>query len=324
MYAVDNSGAGGYIYGVLNIKIRFYVKERAMSSINYFSHIYNCKPADLRAKPVDAVVPITCLDGSAVEGTIYYQAQWLAKPLEQSGLVKHDSDKLMVFLGSDPANHEDLGAEVELWLENDKLVLTETCVVFVPSGVAHGRMVVKSVRRPVIHYFCLMNSSFYNEEPAEAAAPAGTYAGNKVVKYAPVDGFLPPAPEGFLTRLIWLDGLKLSGAPYMEAVWFHNANDEGPENHSHEFDELIGFLGGDPDNPGELHGEVTMEFDGETVGFTKSCVIYIPRGVAHSPILVPRLDRSIIHFSGGNGGDYARRDKDNKESFRGAVVKAPK
>jgi len=291
-----------------------------MSSLQYFSHIYDCKPADLRVEPGDAVLPITCLDGSAVDGTIYYQAQWLTKPLTQSGMVRHDSDKLMVFLGADPDDHEDLGAEIELWLENDRLTLTETCVVFVPKGVAHGSMTVRDVRRPVINWFCLMNSSIYNEEEAEATVPAGTYAGNVVYKYAPVDGFLPPAPEGFLTRLVWLDGAKLSGAPYMEAVWFHTENDEGPETHAHEFDELIGFIGADPLFPEELHGDLTMLLDGETVPFSKSCVVYIPRGMTHSPFLVPRLDRSIIHFSGGNGGDYARKDKDNKESFRGAMA----
>jgi len=291
-----------------------------MSNIKYFSHIYNCVPADLHLEPKGAVIPITCLDGGAVEGTIYYQAQWLAKACEQRAMVRHDSDKLMVFLGSDPENHEDLGAEIELWLENDKLTLTETCVVFVPKGVAHGNMTVSNVRKPVINYFCLMNSSFYNEEAAQATAPAGAYSGNVVYKYAPVDGFLPPAPEGFLTRLVWLDGAKLRGAPYMEAVWFHERNDDGPENHAHEFDELIGFLGSDPQHPDELHGDLTMLINGETVPFSKSCVIYIPRGMTHSPILVPRLDRSVIHFSGGNGGDYARRDKDNKESFRGAMA----
>ena len=293
-----------------------------MSSIKSLSHIYNCKPADLRVEPKNAVIPITCLDGSAVKDTIYYQAQWLAKPLTQTGMISHDSDMLMVFIGSNPDDHENLGAEIELWLENDKLTLTETCLVFIPRGVAYGRMTVANVKKPVINYFCLMNSSFYNEHSAEAKAPAGTYAGNVVVKYAPVDGFLPPAPEGFLTRLLWLDGAKLSGAPYMEAVWFHTSNNEGPENHAHEFDELIGFLGSDPEHPDELHGEVTLLLDGETVAFSKSCVAYIPRGVTHSPILVPKLDRSIIHFSGGNGGDYARRDKDNKESFRGATVKS--
>ena len=287
-----------------------------MSSSKYFSFNYQCKPADMHISPADAVRPIACLDGSVADSVMHYQASWLMKPFAEEGMVSHDSDELMVFLGSDPANPEDLGAQIELWVENDKLLLTDTCVVFVPKGAAHGLMKSADVRRPVIHYRCMMNSGFYNETPAKATAPVGTYAGNKVEKYAPVDGFLPPAPEGFLTRLIWIDGLKLQGAPYMEAVWFHTSNDTGPESHAHEFDEIIGFLGGDPEHPEELNGEVSLFIEGETITFTKSCVTYIPRGVMHSPILVPRLDSSIIHFSGGNGGDYARRDSENKDSFR--------
>ena len=275
-----------------------------MSSLRYFSHSYNCKPAEMRISPRDAVVPITSLNGDSVEGTIYYQAEWYVKPLEQEGMVKHTSDKVMAFLGADPGNHEDLGAEIELWLENDKLTITETCFVFIPAGVAHGRMAVRNVRNPFIHYFMLMTSSFYDEEPAQATAPVGAYADKVVYKYAPPNGFVPEAPEGFLTLLLWIDHAKLAGAPYMEAVWFHTSNDDGPPTHKHDFDELIGFLGNDPNNPQELNGEVGFFLDDEMVKFTKSCVSYIPRGTDHSPIIVPRLDRSLIHFSGGNGGDY--------------------
>jgi len=278
-----------------------------MSSTKYFSHIYNCKPAEMRIKPRDAVKPITCLDGSAVKGTMYYQAEWYIKPLEQDGLAKLESDKLMAFIGTDPEKHEDLGAEVEIWLENDKLTITETCFVFVPAGVAHGCMKVRNVRKPFIHYFCLMTQSFYSEKLANATAPADTYLDKVVYKYAPPNGFLPEAPEGFLTLLLWIDHAKLAGAPYMEAVWFHTKNDEGPPTHSHDFDELIGFLGSDPNNPESLNGEISTLLDGEMVSFTQSCVSYIPRGVEHSPILVPRLDRPVIHFSGGNGGDYLRK-----------------
>ncbi len=285
-----------------------------MSSLKYFSFARG--QTDFHIEPKDAVRPIVSLDGGAMETAMFYQASWLLKPFEQKGLYAHDSDKLMIFIGSDPSDHENLNAELELWIENDKLTLTETCVVFVPKGAAHGRLTAKNVTKPVIHYCCLMNSDCYNDKPAEATAPAGTYAGNVVVKYAPVDGFLPPAPEGFLTRLLWIDGVKLKGAPYMEAVWFHTKNETGPENHFHDFDELIGFLGSDPEHPEQLDGELTILIDGETVRFTESCVVFIPRGVTHSPILVPRLGRSIIHFSGGNGGDYARRDDEHEDTFR--------
>ena len=80
----------------------------------------------------------------------------------------------------------------------------------------------------------------------------------------------------------------------------------GPAAHTHDFDEVIGFLGTDPDDPGAL-GAVTFEVEGQTVAFDRSCVIYIPRGMRHSPILVPALERPIIHFTGGSGGDYATK-----------------
>ena len=121
-----------------------------------------------------------------------------------------------------------------------------------------------------------------------------------------MDGKLPGAPEGFLTLLLWLDGKKLKGAPYVEAVWFNRTNDTGPAPHEHEFDEFIGFIGSDPQHPEELNAEVRFHIDGDVVSVTKSCLVYIPRGVRHSPILVPRMERPIIHFSGGVGGAYKR------------------
>lgn len=290
-----------------------------MSSSKYFSFNRTSRVRTAQPAPEGAVKTIVSLDGSDVTDTIFYEAEWLMKDFEETGLHKHDSDELMLFFGSDKNDHENLNAEIEFWIENDKLTLTNTCVVYVPKGVAHGCMKVSTVSKPVILYRCLMNSSFYKEEPAEATAPVGMYAGNKVEKYAPVDGFLPPAPEGFLTRLLWLDGAKLKGAPYMEAVWFHTPNDSGPEPHFHEFDELIGFLGSNPEHPEKLDGELTILLDGETVRFTESCVLFIPKGVMHSPILVPSLNRSIIHFSGGNKGDYIRQDDSgNVDKFRSA------
>jgi mannose-6-phosphate isomerase-like protein (cupin superfamily) len=279
-----------------------------MSNTKYIALPGMGNPAKLPVQPEDARVTSVWLDKNVVKNCIFAEAAWFKKPFQETGLYKHASDELLVFFGSDPDDHENLNAEIEIWLENDKIVLTQTSVVFVPAGVAHGNMMVKNVTKPVIHFTCHMNSSAYEAIPAAATAPPGSFAKNWVEKYEPVNGFLPEAPEGFLTRLLWIDDAKLKGAPYYEAVWFHTTNDTGPQTHTHDFDELIGFLGSDPDHPEELGAEITFYLDGETVTLTKSCVIYIPRGVSHSPILVPKLERSIIHFSGGNGGNYAMKD----------------
>ena len=85
------------------------------------------------------------------------------------------------------------------------------------------------------------------------------------------------------------DGKKLKGAPYAEAVWFCTTNDTGPAPHSHEdFDEFIGFIGSDPEDPENLNGEVNFFIEDEMISSTKSCLVYIPRGLRHSPIYIYR------------------------------------
>ncbi|MDR1217011.1 MAG: hypothetical protein LBJ99_00315, partial [Oscillospiraceae bacterium] len=203
---------------------------------------------------------------------------------------------------------ERLNAEIALRIENDTLTLTDTCAVFVPGGAAHGDFEVRSIERPVFCYSCRLNSDTFDDEaPAEASAPRGSYAGSAVTRYDPPSGKMPDAPEGFLELLLYLDNTRLPGAPYMETVWFKTANDTGPAPHEHDFDEFIGFIGTDPDAPSELGATLQFYIGDEAVTVKKSCLVYIPHGVRHSPIIIPELERPIIHFSGGNGGDYARR-----------------
>lgn len=278
-----------------------------MSIDEYFAFAPQDSPLKFNVAPDDAHVQVVRMDNDYFNGCIFQYASWFVKPFEWNGLIKHRSDKLIMLIGSDHNDPENLNAEIELWIENDKLVLTQTSIVFIPAGVAYGRLKIRNLTKPVFHYTCHTNTDRYEEIRAVATAPRGTYAGSWVEKYAPVDGFLPPAPEGFLTRLLWIDDKKLNGAPYLESVWFHTVNDTGPETHTHDFDEIIGFFGGDAEHPEELNAELSFQIGNETATFTKSCLLYIPRGIPHSPILVPKLERSIIHFSGGNGGDYIKK-----------------
>jgi hypothetical protein len=281
-----------------------------MSYAKYFALSGMATPIAVKLNPGDARVHSVTMDGSLIKGCMFGEACWFVKSFGRDSFFKHSSDELLMFIGSDPNDPENLNAEVELWIENDKLTFDTTSIVFVPAQAAHGRIRIKDLTKPVFHYTCHTNTDKYEETPAVATVAKGTYADNRVEKYAPVDGRLPTAPPGFLTRLLWVDGKKLRGAPYLEAVWFLTSNDTGPEEHTHDFDEFLGFVGTDVERPGELGAEIRFFIGGEAVTVTKSCLVYVPRGVTHSPILVPSLERPIIHFSGGNGGDYLRKGSD--------------
>ena len=283
------------------------MSKQQQPDIRFFSFAGKNAPKTVIQFDGDIYKRSVTMDSGVFHGSIFCEAGWFMKPFQKPTLKKHDSAALLVFIGSNPEDPENLNAEIELWIENDKLILTTTCFVFIPKGTAYGNMVIKNLTKPVLHYVSLMDTDTYHVSPAEATAAPGTYTGNVIEKYAPVDGRIPEAPEGFLTLILWIDGLKLKGAPYMEACWFHTTNDTGPEAHLHDnLDELIGFLGTDPDNPEELYAEVKFFVEDREITITKSCIVYIPRGVRHSPILVPKLERPIMHFSGGNGGNYYR------------------
>ena len=279
----------------------------------YFARGGSCPRPLFPCVPQDALRPAVCIDGSLVPGSFFGCVEWIAADLNADGLVKHDCDELHMFVGGDPDDCRSLNGTVDFQIENDCLVFSETSFVFVPRGCAHNLRSVQALKKPMLHYIMHVNAPTYRAEPAAATAPIGTYRNHRVTKYAPTDGRIPDAPEGFLTFLLWIDGKKLAGAPYTESVWFHTTNDTGPEEHVHDdLDEFIAFVGSDPDRPEELCGDVSFFIGGEQIHTAKSTIVFVPRRVKHSPLLVHALERDILHFSGGNSGDY---NKDANSTF---------
>jgi hypothetical protein len=66
---------------------------------------------------------------------------------------KHDYEEIFLFLGTDPKDPRDLGAEVEFWIgegkDQEKIVFNTSSSIYVPPGVAHFPQIWRNVRRPV-------------------------------------------------------------------------------------------------------------------------------------------------------------------------------
>ena len=106
---------------------------------------------------------------------------------------------------------------------------------------------------------------------------------------------------------VYIDDKVLKGAFYVECNWFWKANFYSPPVHTHNnMDEVLAFIGTDPANPQELCGEVELWLGDEQYFLTKSCLVYIPAGLKHCPMLVKRADRPIFHFSCGTSGAYEK------------------
>jgi hypothetical protein len=114
------------------------------------------------------------------------------------------------------------------------------------------------------------------------------------------------APADMRTSLVYLDDEVIKEAFYVECVWFWKGSDKSEvEAHTHDFDEVIAFFGTNPDDPQDLCGEVELWLEDEKHMLTKSCLVFVPKGMKHCPLVIRRVDRPIFHFTAGPAGTYA-------------------
>lgn len=60
----------------------------------------------------------------------------------------HDSDEVVMHIGTDFDNPTDLGAEIDFQVEDEVLTMDKTCAIYLPGGVKHGPLTWKRFTRP--------------------------------------------------------------------------------------------------------------------------------------------------------------------------------
>ena len=77
----------------------------------------------------------------------------------------HDQDEILCFIGANPMDYTDFGAEVELCLgaEGEKHIITKTTFVYVPKGLIHCPLNFKRVDKPIVFSDILLAPLYYNQ-----------------------------------------------------------------------------------------------------------------------------------------------------------------
>jgi hypothetical protein len=113
-------------------------------------------------------------------------------------------------------------------------------------------------------------------------------------------------------KVLSLDDHVLKGSWYTEAVWMWPGGDDvypevaEPDSHAHDYDETLGFFGTDRSDPYDLGGEIEFWLEDEKFVLTQSCLIFVPKGMRHCPLVIHKVDRPIFHFGAGPGGSYSQ------------------
>jgi hypothetical protein len=110
------------------------------------------------------------------------------------------------------------------------------------------------------------------------------------------------------THMFNLNETIAKGAFYVDCVWMWSQKGQMSTEiaHTHEWDEIWIFAGTDREHPKELGAVLDFYLGDEQYIIDKSCIVYIPGGLAHGPCGMQRIDRPLLFITMGNSTKYDR------------------
>ncbi|HSW57962.1 MAG TPA: hypothetical protein VLH15_06140 [Dehalococcoidales bacterium] len=122
---------------------------------------------------------ILFLDSDIVPGGFYTECVWIAprpanapKPApEQLARFKasvkphaHDFAEVLCFFGTDPEDVTKLNSRIELWINDEKHIITRSTMVYLPAGTLHCPLAFPKVGMPIIHFTSFPEGKIYYNE----------------------------------------------------------------------------------------------------------------------------------------------------------------
>lgn len=112
---------------------------------------------------------------------------------------------------------------------------------------------------------------------------------------------------------IYLDEMLVKGAPVtVDIGWRFQIPEPDPVEwtHTHDFDEVLCFMGTNPEKPHDLGAEIEFQIGDEKHTFTTTTTIFIPKGLEHCPFVHKRVDRPFILIAFSLSGKYPTAAED--------------
>ena len=121
---------------------------------------------------------------------------------------------------------------------------------------------------------------------------------------------------------IFINSGLVDGVPSLVDIgWHFTIPDPDPVEpaHCHDFDTVSCFVGSDPKAPSNLGAVLEMQLGDEKHILTKTCVIFIPKGLRHCPLIHRRVERPYLQivFAISNEKQYI------ESHFKGSKLPGP-
>ncbi|MBW4720444.1 hypothetical protein [Saccharothrix obliqua] len=119
-------------------------------------------------RPANISNPFGLMRGIDVDASKVHMAySWINPTSERVHWVndhEHTYDEVLMWMGSDPDNLHDLGAELYLDIEGERHTVTTTGSVYIPAGLRHCPLGFNSVTRPFTFIALSLNPDYASDE----------------------------------------------------------------------------------------------------------------------------------------------------------------
>ena len=211
----------------------------------------------------------------------------------------HPYGECLLFTGLDYNNPDSFDAEVEICLgeKGEKHVINSPTIVILPPGLPHCPLTTTKVDKP----FGFLAISLSGEHKLSEVTPSGTSSSNgleyehlikklelkdtKRTKGGNADfiaGWNGKDFEGFNVNFTW--ALHTGLGPW---------HDKDPHVHT-TYDEILIFVGSDPDDPENLNAELSVGLEDEVHIIDTPTVVLAPKNVVHCPLITRRVDKPYL------------------------------
>ena len=118
-------------------------------------------PAEFVARYKEFAKRILWMDSNVVEGAFQMNCSWYLHPYQHATEAHtHDSDEIIGFFGGDPDDRYNLNGEVEMWMGDQKNMLTRSTLLFAPSGMKHCPLIIHRADRPIFHFSIVSGGTY--------------------------------------------------------------------------------------------------------------------------------------------------------------------
>ncbi len=231
----------------------------------------------------------------------YIDISWIKGMPDPNPHIKEhvlDYDRVIFFVGSDPFNLEELGAEICYFLGGQPIKFNTTTALYIKKGVKHGPAIWESFSRPHLEISIIMgpqkNDSAWIDPVQTGKSSEITpqkYDGVDYEKYVVrkplilqgtdvTDAMESPAQIYMSSALIPESKL------YVDFGWIPGMPGMNPPipDHSHDYEEVVLLVGNDPNNPDVLSAELEFCINDEPLTFNTTTAIYAPKSMKHGPL----------------------------------------